>query len=64
MLMVWGLPWILQIFDPRDKVWDGGSPWRLCTCDPRYRTWERYHPGDCKNLAPSAGSGSVTLETV
>ena len=25
MFMVWGeLHWILQIFDPRDRVWEGG----------------------------------------
>ena len=64
MFMVWGkLHWILQIFDPRDRVWEGGSPWRLCTGDPRYRTWERCHPGDCRNVTPGAGSGVVTLET-
>ena len=46
MFMVWGeLHWILQIFDPRDRVWEGGSRWRLCTWDPRYRTWERCHQG-------------------
>ena len=25
MFMVWGLPWILQIFDSRDRICGGGG---------------------------------------
>ena len=64
MFMVWGgYPEYCRDLTPGTGL-QGGSPWSLCTCDPRYMTWEKYHPGDCRNVTPTAGSGAVTLETV
>ena len=66
MFMAWGVTLDTANINCRDRICGVGgvSPWRLCTCNPRYRTWERYHPGDCRNVTPHAGSGAVTLETV